>query len=250
MKVYPERLGKQMVVFALLSLLSCTPFPSSKEMQLSYKTETSAIPQQLQWKKIGIAHELINVREKIVVISGGDAPIPEDEWLSYTPPFPWKRNIERNLLFSETAFLHSPDMAADIKTVRKISGFTWIELAKPMAIDYIPEGEKTDILKPSPGHLVVKVIKKAQVLKWNGPYIYRLSDGKGNYYVMHAVEDTAGPNIHVPLPSGWSLEKIELKEPLMIAPFGSGDQAWYNIVGDCLGQGYHQYIYAAATYPN
>ncbi|MEI8093734.1 MAG: hypothetical protein WCG80_05940 [Spirochaetales bacterium] len=46
------------------------------------------------------------------------------------------------------------------------------------------------------------------MMRWDGP-IYRLTDGQGNAYVMHATE-TGTPNLNVTLPAGWSLEKVEL----------------------------------------
>ncbi|MEI8093714.1 MAG: hypothetical protein WCG80_05840, partial [Spirochaetales bacterium] len=64
-------------------------------------------------------------------------------------------------------------------------------------------------------------------------------------YVMHATE-TGTPNLNVTLPAGWSLEKVDLAEPLVITPSQGG---YYNILGDCLGQGYHQYVFADAFYP-
>ena len=44
--------------------------------------------------------------------------------------------------------------------------------------------------------------------------------------------------------------KINLKEPLIISPFGGGNECYFNIVGDHLGQGYHQYIFADKFYPS
>jgi len=40
---------------------------------------------------------------------------------------------------------------------------------------------------------------------------------------------------------------VELSEPLVITPSQGG---YYNVVGDCLGQGYHQYVFADAVYPS
>lgn len=77
--------------------------------------------------------------------------------------------------------------------------------------------------------------------------IYQLTDNKGNYYVMHATE-TGKPDTTVNLPIGWSLKKVILNEPLIISPFGGGNECYYNIVGDHLGQGYHQYIFADKFY--
>lgn len=239
------------IALALITgpLMSCQSLPSSKQTRLAYRTTNAPLPTQLHWVKIGVAHELINANRKVVVISGGDHPITDKQWEAYSPPLPWRKNIERHLLFSETAFLHSPDAEMGAKVVEKISGYTWVQLAKPVAVDFIPAGEKTDLLKPACGHLVLKVIKKAQVLKWSGPFIYQLSDGKGNDFVMHATQDSSGPNLRVLLPKGWTLKRIAIDKPLIIAPFGSGDQGFYNIVGDCLGQGYHQYRYANQFYP-
>ncbi|MGA2973702.1 MAG: hypothetical protein ABSF77_00155 [Spirochaetia bacterium] len=129
-------------------------------------------------------------------------------------------------------------------TVREISGHTWIELAQPVAVDFVPAGQKTDIVKPAPGHLAIKTIKKPQILRFTGS-IYQLTDNKGDSYVMHATE-TGTPSLNVILPAGWTLRKVDLAEPLIIAPSQGG---YYNIVGDCLGQGYHQYIFADAIYP-
>jgi hypothetical protein len=78
--------------------------------------------------------------------------------------------------------------------------------------------------------------------------IFQLSDNKGNFYVMHATE-TEKPDTSVILPLGWSIKQVFLKEPLIISPFGGGNECYYNIVGDHLGQGYHQYIFADSVYP-
>jgi hypothetical protein len=48
---------------------------------------------------------------------------------------------------------------------------------------------------------------------------------------------------------GWSLKKVILKDPLILSPFGGGNECFFNIVGDHLGQGYHQYIFNNKWYP-
>jgi hypothetical protein len=65
---------------------------------------------------------------------------------------------------------------------------------------------------------------------------------------MHATE-TGKADTTATLPSGWTLKKLILKEPLSISPFGGGNECYYNIVGDNLGQGYHQYIFSDKFYP-
>ena len=98
-----------------------------------------------------------------------------------------------------------------------------------MAIDFIPS--KTNILKPEEGYLVVKIIKKYQILHFDNE-IYQLTDNKRNY-LMHATE-IGEPNLDVILPKGWTLKKISLQEPLVILPFGKGKDCYFNILGDNL----------------
>jgi len=119
-------------------------------------------------------------------------------------------------------------------------------MAKPICVDFV--GGKTDILKPEKGHLVIKTIQKCQTVMFTDS-IFQLTDNKGNYYVMHATE-TGKPDTTATLPSGWILKKVILKEPLIISPFGGGNECYYNIIGDNLGQGYHQYIFADKIYPS
>ncbi len=102
-------------------------------------------------------------------------------------------------------------------------------------------------MKPEKGHLTIKVIKKCQAIVFEDE-IYEMSDEKGNKYVMHATE-TGIPNLDVKLPPGYSIKKVELNKPLIIVPFGAKGDCYLNIVGDHLGQGYHQYEYANSYYP-
>jgi hypothetical protein len=225
--------------------------PTSQEIGLKFSTEKSAIPESLSWREIGLAKEMFNQKEKIVVISGGDNPIPLDRWEGFKPSFPWKKNIDRHLLFRKTCFYRSPGTNVNCTGPgcfhqREYKGYSWIELAEPVCIDFIPD--RTDILKPAIGHLVIKTIKKAQALMFTDS-IYQLTDNRGNFYVMHAFENN-GPDTTAALPEGWTLRKVFLTEPLIVSPFGGGNECYFNIVGDNLGQGYHQYIFADKYYPS
>lgn len=155
------------------------------------------------------------------------------------------------MLFQQTAFYRSPNTDVNCKEVdcikeREYKNYTWVEMAKPICVDYV--GGKTDILKPEKGHLVIKTIQKCQTVMFIDS-IFQLTDNKGNFYVMHATE-TGEPDTTATLPIGWTLKKMMLKEPLIISPFGGGNECYYNIVGDNLGQGYHQYIFADKFYPS
>lgn len=234
-----------------ICLLAGCKIPTAKEAGIRYRTTPSEdIRSDYLWKEIGTAKELINQREKIVVVSGGDNPISLNAWENFKVRFPWTKNIDRNLLFQKTVFLRSPDapkdcQAADCIITRAYKGFTWVEMAQPVAVDYIPS--KTNFLNPEPGFLVIKTIKKCQLVYFDH-VIFRLKDGKGNEYAMHATE-TKAPQLDVQLPEGWILERDSLEKPLIITPFGSEGECFFNIMGDHLGQGYHQYKYAGEYYP-
>ncbi len=240
-------------IFGLIILLfsSCS-FPSVEESGLRYVTKPAfELPLNIQWEKIGFAKEIVNIKEKTVVLSGGSNPVPIETWDEFKVNLPWKKNIDRHLLFTKTKLFRSPNAKPDCKgkeclIEREIKGYSWIELADPIAIDFIPK--KTDTMKPEEGHLTVKVIKKCQIIVFEDE-IYEMSDNKGNKYVMHATE-TGTPNLDVKLPEGYFIKKVVLDEPLIIVPFGDTGDCYLNIAGDHLGQGYHQYKYGSEYYPN
>ena len=239
------------IIILIGILLSSCSFPTTKEAGIRYSTEPAfQFPKNIEWREVGLAKELININEKMVVISGGSNPMPIHQWKGLKVGFPWHKNINRYILINKTALIRSPNANSNCKLKdclieRDYKGYSWIELAQPLSIDFIPC--KTDILKPEEGHLVVKIIKKCQMLRFEDE-IYQLTDNEGNYYVMHATE-TGMPNLDVILPKGWTLKKVSLQEPLVILPFGKREDCYFNIVGDHLGQGYHQYKYANEYYP-
>jgi len=245
-----KRLYLSLILIAVVVLSSCG-IKTAQQVGLHFSTEQSALPDSLIWRNIGFAKELINQKERLVVISGGSNPIPLDEWDQFNVAFPYQKNIDRHLLFEQTAFYRSPNTAVNCKEAdcireRTYKEYTWIEMAQPICVDFI--GGKTDMLKPAKGHLVVKTIQKCQAV-WFTDHIFQLTDNKGNYYAMHATENGL-PDTNVVLPSGWEIKKVVLQDPLIIAPFGGGNACYFNIVGDHLGQGYHQYIFSNSIYPS
>jgi hypothetical protein len=239
-----------LLILTVITIHSCG-IKTAKEVGLHFSTERSTLPDSLVWKELGFAKELINQKELLVIISGGTNPIPPAFWDKFKPSFPYKKNIDRHLLFQKTAYYRSPHTDVNCKgdeciKQREYKGYTWVELAKPICVDYV--GGKTNILNPEKGHLVIKTIQKCQALMFNDS-IYQLTDNKGNLFVMHATE-TGKPDTSAVLPKGWSLKKVILEGPLIIAPFGGGNECYYNIIGDHLGQGYHQYVFADNVYPS
>ncbi len=241
-------------LFCVICMTGCKPhLPNIASKELSFSTEASDLPAEVIWREIGFARELINIRDLQVVVSGGESPISASDWEAFRPRLPWVKNISRHLLFDSTAFYRSPGVPADCEGNQcydfvTYKGYTWLALATPLAVDFIPEGSKTNMLQPDPGILVVKTIAKCQAILFND-HIYRLADPLGNAYVMHATE-TGRPTLEVALPEGWTLRKVQLESPLIVAPFGGGDACYFNILGDHLGQGYHQYVFADSVYPS
>lgn len=216
-----------------------------------FSTNISTIPVSLNWKQPSFAKEMINILEKTVVYGAGDNPIPDAIWQDFSPTFPWQKNINRKLIFNKTSFLRSPRSDIDCEgknCIKQIEykNYTWIEIAEPICVHYIPE--RTNLLKPEKGFLTVKTIIKCQIILFETFY-YQLTDNQGNYYAMHAYE-TDELTTNVILPAGFTIQKVELNSPLIIGPFGGGNECFFNIVGDHLGQGYHQYIFADKFYPN
>ncbi|MGD1840050.1 MAG: hypothetical protein ACFB0B_04020 [Thermonemataceae bacterium] len=245
-------LYNSLLIIALTLVCQSCGFPTAKEAALQFETKSAyQIDENDHWREIGFASELINVKEKIVVVHGGDIPITPKEWASFKPIFPWKRNLDRTLHFDKTHFMRSPSKPRDCKgkdcyEIISYKGYTWLTLAQPIAVDFIPD--KTDITKPEPGHLVIKTIKKCQSIRFDD-HFYQLSDGKGNLYALHATEKKH-PDLNVVLPKNYTLKKVALTEPLIINPFGNDEACYHNILGDHLGQGYHQYKYADTHYPS
>lgn len=245
------KLNLSVLTILITFLFNSCGLKTAKEAGLHFSTEKSKLPDTLNWKKIGFAKELIIQKEMVVIISGGTNPIPLDKWDDFKASFPYTKNIDRHLLFQKTAFYRSPNTdvnckAEDCIKKREYKNYTWVEMAKPVCVDYV--GGKTDMLKPEKGHLVIKTIQKCQTVMFTDS-IFQLTDNKGNFYVMHATE-TGEPSLDAVLPEGWTLKKVDLKEPLIISPFGGGNDCYFNIIGDNLGQGYHQYIFADSVYPS
>lgn len=234
---------------AFTGLISSFLIQSCDKTSLKFSTEKSKLPDNINWTTISFGKEIINILQGVVVISGGSHAITKDEWNDFHPNFPWLKNIDRNLLFNKSYFIRSPDKKVDCGndclSIREYKSYTWVDLAKPICVSFYPS--KTDLLKPAKGHLVIKTIIKCHAIYFEN-FIYQLTDNKGNFYAMHAFED-GEPNMSVELPEGWTLKKVELVEPLIISPFGGGDFCYHNIVGDNLGQGYHQYIFTNSFYP-
>lgn len=233
-------------------LINLCSIPTAQEAGINYPTQPAfQVPENIEWREVGIAKELVHIKDKNVIISGGSNPIPLHEWEGLRVRFPWYKNSDRHTLINKTALVRSPNANSNCNLTdsclieRDYKGYSWIELAQPLAVNFIPS--ETDILKPEEGYLVVKTIKKCQIIRFDNE-IYQLTDNEGNYYVMHATE-SGEPNLDVILPKGWTLKKVSLEEPLVILPFGEAEDCYYSIVGDHLGQGYHQYIYANEYYP-
>ena len=99
------------ILFSFL-LNSCS-FSTTKQAGIKYSTRPAfQVPEDMKWKEVGLAKELININEKMVIISGGSNPLPLTQWEELEVRFPWKKNIDRHILINKTALVRSPDAKA------------------------------------------------------------------------------------------------------------------------------------------
>ena len=98
---------KNLYTLVLLGiLLSSCRFPTTQEAGIKYSTKPAfQVPSDIKWKAVGLAKELVNVKEKMVIISGGSNPLPLSDWEDFKVRFPWQKNIDRHILINKTALL-------------------------------------------------------------------------------------------------------------------------------------------------
>ncbi len=246
------------VILFMPFLAACTQIPTIEKSEVKFSTLAVPQPDSLIClnKATGQikAKELVHVTKRVVVIAGGKNAMSDEDWEKYNPSFPWRKNIDRYTLFSQSCFLRSPNAPVDCKgtdcrTIQTFKGHTWLELANFVAVDFIPEGgTSSDPQTPDPGELSIKVVSKCHVLTFEGE-IYDLSDGLGNHFVMHATENSA-PSLEVALPPGWVLKRDTLATPLVVGPRGIEGECYHVLISDHFGQGYHQYQFADPIFPS
>jgi|GEM_PF-341773 len=243
-----------MIIFAITALLtSCLSPPSLGKAGISFDTTLMKIPKNIKWASYKDAFEMIHPFKMTVVFEDASDPITKNpisakEWLKFKSPFPWMKNQSRKLMFNAAYFVGSPSVIKSGNTsantdsnyvILDIGSYSWLELAKVKARTIYPGGRKASGMNPKAGQLIFTTVIKPQINRYVNE-IYQMTDGKGNYFVMHATV-TGKPRLDVKLPNGWILNLVKIDKPLIVTPTVNG---YVNIIGDNLGQGYHQYIYA------
>ncbi len=230
-----------------------------KPLDVSYKTVQTLMPEEVRCigdsqDGPGVAKEILNLESDDIYIAAGSNPMPDDIWQDFNFRLPLLKNSTRNLLFNGSCFFRSPDVATDCSgdscfSTEEIAGYTWLKLTTVAGNVCYPDSVGCSGDTVNPGYVSINTIAKCHRIIFDGPVIYELSDDVGNRYVMHAtatgIADVNGPV----LPEGWMLAERTISEPLVLLPFGGGDQCYYNVVRDNLVQSYHQYVYADSTYP-
>lgn len=254
-------LGAILVVVAVGAVLFFTylnNLMAPKPLTISYATVQTAMPEGAPCAGSGegptIAKEILNLETDDIFVAAGNNAMPDDVWATYGFRLPILKNSTRNLLFRQSCFFRSPDAPATCTgdscfTYQDLVGYSWMKLTTIAGQSCFPDpsGCSGDVVKS--GYLSINTIAKCQWLVFEGPTIYELSDGKGNKYVMHATGDGQPKTAEPQLPAGWTLTERTITEPLMLLPFGGGNDCYYNIVRDNIVQSYHQYEYAGDRYP-
>ncbi len=229
-----------------------------KPLEISYATVQTMMPEGANCaggsgESTGVAKEIINLESDFIYVAGGENPMPDDVWAGYSFRLPLLQNSTRSLLFDGSCFFRSPDAAADCEgdacfTIEEIVGYTWLKLNTLEGQSCYPDanGCTSDVVNSN--YASITTIGKCHRITYDGPVIYELSDDKGNRYVMHATANGI-PDLNPDLPDGWTLTERTITEPLVLLPFGGGDDCYYNIVRDNLVQSYHQFAYASERYP-
>ena len=130
-----KKMHKNLNTIVLLAfLLNSCSFPTTKEAGIQYSTKPAfQLPESMEWRAVGLAKELVNVKEKMVIISGGSKPLPLSEWDTFKARLPWQKNMDRHLLINKTMLVRSPGAAsnctvADCLIERTYKDHSWIEL--------------------------------------------------------------------------------------------------------------------------
>lgn len=254
-------LGLLVGVVALVGVLVYSrlqALTAPKPLTLSYATVATTRPEGSPCAGAGgdeptIAKEIFNLDSDDIYVAGGDNPMPDAVWSEYRFLLPFLKNSTRNLMFDSSCFFRSPDAPADCTgeacfTVETLFDYTWLKLTTVVGQSCFPDAAGCRGDGVDAGYVSINTIAKCHEITYSGDTVYVLSDGAGNRYVMHATA-TGVPDLSPSLPAGWSLEAVEIDEPLTIYPSGGGDSCYYNVVRDALVQSYHQIAYAGQTYP-
>lgn len=239
---------------AIVALSSCLSIPTAAEAKLTYDTVESPWPQAptcLNSEGVTVAKEVLYGKTRTVVIAGGANAIPDDKWAAYTPSLGNQKNSDRFLEFKRSCFSRSPGKPAsctgdDCRDVIELDGYSWVGLSKIEAVDCVGATGCRGTAA-NPGALLFVVTRKCHELFFENEAWF-LDGPNGERAVLHATANgTVKPDVQ--LPSGWTLKKETLATPLVLHPFGGGDECFYNIIRDHELQSYHQFKYAKPQYP-
>lgn len=242
------------LVVCLGSLSACLSIPSSVDAKVSYDTVESpwpATPVCLNRPDVAVAKEVLYGRTRTVVIAGGDNAISDERWATYTPSLGNQKNSDRFLRFSRSCFSRSPSKPASCegdgcRDLIELDGYSWVGLSKIESADCV--GAKGCAgMAANPGALLVVVTRKCHELVFEQEGWF-LDGPNGERAIMHATADGTVKET-VELPAGWTLKKEPLATPLVLRPFGGGDECFFNIIRDHALQSYHQFKYAKPQYP-
>ena len=96
------------VVLAILAFVgysffqNLTSFPTSAEAGVSFQTVASSRPAGddclNKAGNAGLAKELINMTDRVVVVGVGEGSMPDAEWADFKPSLPWMKNIDRHTI--------------------------------------------------------------------------------------------------------------------------------------------------------
>lgn len=193
----------------------------------------------------------------MISAASGDNKMTYDQFITYPPQVgAYSLNTPRNLQFSSNCFFKSPNESFDCApgecitnvAIPELDDTTWGELADNKCASYYPDSSTAVALGPAPeGNVLVSVISKCQNMTWTSDSIYVLTDEWSNTYIMHASGSNTTESLkeaasNAVFPEGWSVESVNITEPLTIYPrmVEEDGSCYYTIIRDSQDNSYHE----------
>jgi|GEM_PF-1754832 len=206
-------------------------------------------------------------------ISGGDNPIPDQDWDSYAPSSGYAKNGAANVQAEELITLTSPGAPiGQLTYITTPDSYTWYFLTNVLNATwpydasrytgFAAQGPFQASLSgevPLPGTVSMGTNYKAQLIKFYANELdvpvgapgaipidrYFITDQWGNEYIMHnsafnTPEEVKSSFQSVELPPGWSKSIRVLSEDLVLYPVSGLDSYVYINLRDAVSNNYHQ----------
>ena len=187
--------------------------------------------------------ELLYVPTMSMYLAAGSNPINDDDWAGFWK-FGYVSPEPKKLLFSAHdsclyRTINAPEncSGADCFPEVIISGYSWIHFTNILDNRCIPSKTLCPIIRSEEGMVQELIVKKCHYLTIKD-VVYEVQSPEGIRYAMHAYSGKAPDLSSLVLPEGWSAQKRNLKEPLVLK--SKNNDCTFTLLKDHLEQIYHR----------